>query len=259
VLLQGKNAIVTGAYQGIGKEIASKFVKEGANVLLIDINEKIIETAQELQTLNGNSKIVAIQKNLANISLLSEIIEEIKHHFDKIDILVNNAGIYRTENIADITEDSWDQVFTINLKTAFFLSKEIVELMKENESGCILNLSSVAGKKGRPYGAHYAASKAAVISITKSFAEAYGKYGIRTNALCPGIIRTSMIESIIHNRSALENKTTDEIEQQYLEKIPLNKLGTPDDVGQFAAVICSDYSSYINGQAINVCGGFETD
>ncbi len=259
MLLQGKNAIVTGSYQGIGKEIASKFVLEGANVILIDVNEKINETAQELQNLNGEAKIVAIRKNLSIISLIPEIIDEIKQHFDYVDILVNNAGIYRTENISDITEESWDQVFNINLKTTFFLSKEIVNLMKENESGCILNLSSVAGKKGRPYGAHYAASKAAVISITKSFAEAYGQFGIRTNALCPGIIRTSMIESIINNRSALENKTTGEIEQQYLEKIPLNKLGTPEDVGQFAAVICSDYSSYINGQAINVCGGFETD
>jgi|SRR5690625_727629 len=255
--LTGKTAIVTGANQGIGKAIAEKLASNGVKLLLVDINKNIHHVSKEIEV-KAQGKIYSFQADLTNEKSISQLIEYADHTLSSIDILVNNAGIMQTKPFMEITGDDWDNVLTINLKSMFLLSQQIVkDMLAKEKVGSIINVSSIAGRSGRPLAPHYAASKAGVISLTKSMAEAFGKQQIRTNAICPGVIKTPMMDEIYAARKEVGDSNN--VEERFLQQIKLNRLGTSDDIANTVLFLGSPISDYINGQAINVCGGYEMD
>ncbi|KYG89300.1 MULTISPECIES: SDR family NAD(P)-dependent oxidoreductase [Metasolibacillus] len=252
--LQQKVAIVTGAHQGIGLQIAIALLDAGCKCVLVDLNEEIQTTANRLAEQFPN-QVYAVQGDIRTKKSCEEIFVKTMDKFARVDILVNNAGIMRTTPFLEVSEEEWDLVMTINLKGMFFLTQIVATYMKDNQiEGSIINMSSIAGRSGRPLAPHYAASKAAVISLTKSSAEAFGKFNIRTNALCPGVISTPMMDEIFEKRKIIEKQDP---RDTFLQRIKLDRLGTPEDIAKAALFLSSDLSSYINGQAINVCGGYE--
>lgn len=252
--LQNKVAIITGAHQGIGLDIATLLLEAGCSCMIVDINPEIDATCNRLQESFGN-KVLSIVANINNRKNCQSIVEQTIQSFGRLDILVNNAGIMRTTPFLEVTEEEWDQVMNINLKGMFFLTQFATTYMMENQiAGSIINMSSIAGRSGRPLAPHYAASKAAVISLTKSSAEAFGKYNIRSNAICPGVITTPMMDEIYERRKVLEGEDP---RDTFLQRVKLNRLGSPEDVAKTALFLSSPLSEYVNGQALNVCGGYE--
>ena len=256
-LVHGKYAIVTGSNQGIGKAIAEKLASHGASILLVDINEHVREVAEELNE-HAEGDILSFRADLTCEESIRQLVEFAKVKFGKIDILVNNAGMMQTKPFLEVTAEDWDQILTVNSKSRFLLSKQVVkEMIDQGVQGSIINISSIAGRSGRPLAPHYAASKAGVISLTKSMAEAFGKHYIRTNAVCPGVIKTPMMDQIYEDRKKIGDSNN--IEAEFLKRIKLDRLGTPEDVADTVLFLSSPLSDYINGQAINVCGGYEMD
>ena len=246
-LLEGKTALITGAARGIGKAIALKFASEGANIaftdLVIDDNGKTTE--EELKAFGV--KVKGYASNAAIFEEAHKIVEEIVKEFGKIDILVNNAGITRDGLMMRMSEQQWDMIININLKSAFNFIHAITPVMMKQRSGRIINMSSVVGVSGNAGQANYSASKAGMIGLTKSVAKELGSRGICVNAIAPGFIITEMT-------SALPEKVREEWEKQ----IPLRRGGTPEDVANASLFLASDLSSYITGQTIKVCGGMNT-
>lgn len=254
-LLRGKNAIVTGANQGIGEAIAHKLAAHGASLFLVDIDEHIEIVAKDIAD-TYNVQVHHFKGDLSKEHIIQNVVNDVKQHFNEINILVNNAGIMQTKPFMEVTADDWDLVLNVNLKSVFMLSQQVInEMLLQQTKGTIVNMSSIAGRSGRPLAPHYAASKAGVISLTKSMAEAFGKQNIRTNAVCPGVIMTPLMEQIYEDRKLVGDSNN--VEKKFLERIKLDRLGTPVDVAKAVLFLCSDLSDYINGQAINVCGGYE--
>lgn len=243
-LLQGKTAIITGAARGIGKAIAIKFASEGANVAFTDlaIDENALATQKEIEAFGVKAKAYA--SNAANYQETAEVVAEIQKEFGQIDILVNNAGITRDGLMMRMSEEQWDMVININLKSAFNFIHAVTPVMMKQKSGSIINMSSVVGVSGNAGQTNYSASKAGMIGLAKSIAKELGSRGIRANAIAPGFIITEMT-------GALSDKVREEWEKQ----IPLRRGGTPEDVANVATFLASDMSSYVSGQVIPVCGG----
>lgn len=243
-LLQGKTAIITGAARGIGKAIAIKFASEGANVAFTDlaIDENALATQKEIEAFGVKAKAYA--SNAANYQETAEVVAEIQKEFGQIDILVNNAGITRDGLMMRMSEEQWDMVININLKSAFNFIHAVTPIMMKQKSGSIINMSSVVGVSGNAGQTNYSASKAGMIGLAKSIAKELGSRGIRANAIAPGFIITEMT-------GALSDKVREEWEKQ----IPLRRGGTPEDVANVATFLASDMSSYVSGQVIPVCGG----
>ena len=227
-LLDGKTAIVTGAARGIGKAIALKFAQEGANIAFTDlvIDENAEATAKELEALGVKAKAYA--SNAANFEDTANVVAEIHKDFGRIDILVNNAGITRDGLMMRMSEQQWDMVINVNLKSAF----------------SIINMASVVGVHGNAGQANYSASKAGMIALAKSIAQELGSRGIRANAIAPGFIMTAMTDAL-----------SEEVKAEWCKKIPLRRGGTPEDVANIATFLASDMSSYVSGQVIQVDGG----
>ena len=246
-LLEGKTALITGAARGIGKAIAIKFASEGANIaftdLAIDDNGKA--TQKEIEALGV--KAVGYASNAANFEEAHKTVENIVNDFGRIDILINNAGITRDGLIMRMSEEQWDMVININLKSAFNFIHAVTPVMMKQKSGSIINMSSVVGVSGNAGQANYSASKAGMIGLAKSAAKELGSRGIRANAIAPGFIVTEMT-------GALSDKVREEWEKQ----IPLRRGGTPEDVANVSLFLASDLSSYVTGQVIPVCGGMNT-
>lgn len=257
--LHGKVAIVTGAGGGIGQEICRQLSQEGATVLAWDINQEITQITQSLNDEIGAQRIIPAQVDISNISVIREQVEQIASQYGKIDILVNNAGIMQTIPFWDIKEQDWDRMLQINLKSVFFLIQAVSKHMVKQKNGSIINISSIAGRSGRPLSAHYAASKTGVLSLTKSAALAFGEYGIRVNAICPGVIQTPMMDQINQERAKIFGRESEPgvALKQFLPNIPVKEVGTPKDVAYQVLHLCLPKSRYIHGQAINVCGGYE--
>lgn len=243
-LLEGKTALITGASRGIGKEIALKFAKEGANVAFSDI--KYDETAEllekELRDLGVKAKGFASDASSfeAGEKLVTDTVEE----FGRIDILVNNAGITRDNLLMRMTEQDWDLVIGVNLKSIFNLTKAVQRIMLKQRFGSIVNMSSVVGVGGNAGQSNYAASKAGLIGFTKSIAQELGSRNIRCNAIAPGFIETEMT-----------SKLSDEVKKEWTKTIPLRRAGSPEDVANICVFLGSELSSYVTGQVISVCGG----
>ena len=241
--LSGKVALVTGAAQGIGKAIAMLLARNGADVVVSDINlEKAQETANEIEGMGRRS--FAIKVNVADLKDVERMGEAIVEQFGRIDILVNNAGITRDRLILRMTEEDWDAVLDVNLKGTFNCTKAAIRYMSKQKSGKIVSIASVSGEMGNPGQANYAASKAGVIGFTKTIAREFAGRGINVNAIAPGYIQTPMTD-------AVPEKTKEELKRM----IPMERLGKPEDVAQAVLFLVSENSSYITGQVLNVNGG----
>ena len=251
----GKNVIVTGAAQGVGRETSFKFLEEGANVLMADINNlKLEELKAEVSKYDNQVHLIKI--DISKQEDISLMIGEIMNKWGSIDYLVNNASVSLTKNMMDITVDDWDKVLNINVKGTFFIMlKAAKEMIKAGHGGCIINMSSIAGLNGRPLFLPYAASKAAVINFTKSAALEFAKYNIRVNSIAPGTIDTSMWEKVSEDLSKINDCDKEIIIKNWIEKIPLKRLAKPEDIANIILFLCSKEGEYITGQTINVCGG----
>ena len=240
-LLQGKTALITGAARGIGKAIALKFAAEGANVAFTDL-EVNQETEQEIAALGVKAKSYA--SNAADFKQTEEVVNAVKEEFGSIDILVNNAGITKDGLMLRMTEEQWDAVINVNLKSAFNFIHACVPIMMRQREGSIINMASVVGVHGNVGQSNYAASKAGMIALAKSVAQEMGPKGIRANAIAPGFIDTAMTQAL-----------SDEVRKAWCEKIPLRRGGKVEDIANTAVYLASDVSSYVSGQVIQVDGG----
>lgn len=246
-LLEGKTALITGAARGIGKAIAIKFASEGANVAFTDLNydEYMQATEKELNAMGVKAKGYA--SNAASFDDSAKLIDDVVSDFERIDVLINNAGITRDNLLMRMQEKDWDMVLTVNLKSAFNLTKSVQRVMMKQRSGSIINMSSVVGVSGNAGQSNYSASKAGMIGFTKSIAQELGSRGIRCNAIAPGFIETEMTQ-----------KLKEDVKEAWIKTIPLRRSGKPEDVANVATFLASDLSSYVSGQVINVCGGMDT-
>jgi NAD(P)-dependent dehydrogenase (short-subunit alcohol dehydrogenase family) len=283
----GKIAVVTGAGQGIGKGIAARLASEGATVIIADCNEDTATEAAHQITIN-----TGVQSHPYPIDILSplatrKMVADLVSRFGKIDFLVNNAGVSQTKPLLDLTEADWDHVIGVNQRGMFFCLQTVAAQMvlqipeefragavpvdlsslrlgsgqpltkNQLSNGKIVNISSISGRQGRPLSAHYAASKAAVISITQSAALALAPYNITVNAICPGVVPTAMWKQIDEDRSKLFGTQPGESMAAFINSIPLKRASTIEDVSAAVAFLCSTDSDCITGQALNVDGGFE--
>jgi len=243
-LLDGKTAVITGASRGIGKAIALKYASEGANIAITDIvdNDDFYETVRALEAHGVKAK--GYISDASKLDASEQVIDKIITDFGRIDILVNNAGITRDTLLMRMTEQQWDLVLMVNLKSVFNLTKAVTKYMMKQKSGSIINMSSVVGVTGNAGQSNYSASKAGIIGFTKSIAKELGSRNIRCNAIAPGFILTDMTD-----------KLPDDVKADWINKIPLRRGGTPDDVANISLFLGSDLSDYVSGQVINVCGG----
>ncbi len=245
-LLQGKTALITGAARGIGKAIAMKFAKEGANIaftdLFIDEEHGGLATEREIQALGVKAKGYA--SNAADFAQTAEVVAEVLKEFGSIDILVNNAGITKDGLMLKMTEQQWDAVLNVNLKSAFNFIHAVTPIMMHQKGGSIINMSSVVGVHGNAGQCNYAASKAGLIALAKSIGQEIGRRGVRANAIAPGFIDSAMTRAL-----------PEEIRKEWVKNIPLRRAGTVDDIANVATFLASDLSSYVTGQVIQVDGG----
>jgi 3-oxoacyl-[acyl-carrier protein] reductase len=246
-LLEGKTALITGASRGIGKAIALRFAHEGCDIAVTNIadDEEFKTTIREIEAIGVKAK--GYVSNAASFEDSQRVINEVVRDFTRIDILINNAGITRDALLMRMTEDQWDSVIAVNLKSVFNLTRAVVMTMIKQKSGSIVNMSSVVGVSGNAGQSNYSASKAGIIGFTKSVAKEVGSRNIRCNAIAPGFILTEMTE-----------KLPEDVKNEWAGKIPLKRGGTPEDVANTALYLASDLSSYVTGQTIHVCGGMLT-
>ncbi|MBT6174404.1 MAG: 3-oxoacyl-[acyl-carrier-protein] reductase [Flavobacteriales bacterium] len=247
MLLQGKIAIITGASRGIGKSIAKSFIAQGASVAFTyrSSEEKAIELENELTSDGGMAK--GFKSDASKMADAESLVKEVLEAFGTIDIVVNNAGITDDTLLMRMSEDQWDRVINVNLKSCFNLTKAVLKTMLKARFGSIINISSVVGVQGNAGQANYAASKAGILGFTKSIALELGSRNIRCNAIAPGFIETEMT-------AKLDPDTV----QGWCNTIPLKRGGTPEDVANACIFLASDMSSYVTGQTLNVCGGMIT-
>lgn len=246
--LKEKISLITGAAKGIGKAIAMCFAKEGSFVIVNDIK---IREAQKVvkEIVSHGGQAEAFQSDISKVNEVRNMIKKILKKFGRIDVLVNNAGICERLAIEDITSEQWDRTLDINLKGAFLCSQTVFKIMKSQRSGKIINIASLAGKVGGiNVGAHYSASKAGIICLTKSFAKEGASYGITVNAVAPGVIDTDITTSLPKK----------EIES-YCKSIPLRRIGEPEEVAELVLFLASNSSNYITGETIDINGGMLID
>ena len=254
--LSGKSAIVTGAGRGIGNATALRFAREGADVLVPDLDPATSEqTARAIQALGR--KGIPMQMDVTRLADIRRMVDTAMREFGKIDILVNNAGITQVRDPMKLTEEEWNRTLSINAKAAFFCLQAVAREMIPRRSGVILNAASISGRAGKPMLVDYCASKFAVIGITQSMAIALAKHGIRVNAVAPGIVDTDMWVQIDREWSALEGKPAGEMKRIRVGAIPLGRIETVEDVANLYTFLASDEASYITGQTYNVCGGLQ--
>jgi len=246
-LLEGKTAIITGASRGIGKGIAEVFAQHGANVAFTYSSSSAAADELEKELSGSRIKIKGYKSNAANFEQAQELVKNVLEDFGTIDILVNNAGITKDNLLMRMSEEDFDNVIEVNLKSIFNMTKAVQRTMLKARKGSIINMSSVVGVKGNAGQANYAASKAGMIGFSKSMALELGSRNIRTNVIAPGFIETEMT-------GKLDEATVD----SWRQSIPLKRGGSPEDIANACVFLASDMSAYITGQVINVDGGMLT-
>ena len=241
--LEGKVALITGGARGIGQAIGMAFAKEGADIVVADVNMEIAQkTASEIEALGR--KVLALDMDVTNYEKVEEGINKILDKFGKVDILVHNAGITKDNLLLRMSQAEWDAVINVNLKGTFNCIRAVCRPMVKQRSGRIISIASIIGLMGNPGQANYAASKAGIIALTKTVAKELASRNINANAVAPGFIQTEMTA-----------KLPEELKKKMLEAIPLGKLGTPQDIAKVCLFLASEESSYITGQTITVDGG----
>jgi 3-oxoacyl-[acyl-carrier protein] reductase len=246
-LLENKNIIITGGSRGIGRGIALVLAKHGANIAFTYSSsvDSAISLTEEISALNVKCK--GYQSNAANFEDSQKLVDQILLDFDNIDVLINNAGITKDNLLMRMTEEDFDKVIDVNLKSVFNMVKAVQRTFLKNKAGSIVNISSIVGVKGNAGQANYAASKAGIIGFSKSIALELGSRNIRSNVIAPGFIQTEMTE-----------KLNQDVVNQWISGIPLKRGGTTEDVANLCLFLSSDLSSFITGQVINVDGGMLT-
>ncbi|MCB0459917.1 MAG: 3-oxoacyl-[acyl-carrier-protein] reductase [Flavobacteriaceae bacterium] len=246
-LLENKTAIITGATRGIGKGIAEVFAKNGANIAFTYSSSVEAAKALENELIALGVKAKGYQSNAANYEAAQQLADDVLKEFGTIDILVNNAGITKDNLLMRISEEDFDKVLEVNLKSVFNLTKAVIRPMMKQRGGSIINMSSVVGVKGNAGQSNYAASKAGILGFTKSIALELGSRNVRCNAIAPGFIETEMT-------GVLPEETV----KMWRDAIPLKRGGTPEDVANACVFLASDMSAYVTGQTLNVDGGMLT-
>jgi len=243
--LDGKAAVITGAGQGLGRGYALEFAKQGADIVVNDVNidsaNSVVKEVEEI-----GRKAIAVKAAVNSKEEAQNLIDTAIETFGKVDILVNNAGITRTAMLHKMTQQEWDQVISVNLTGVFNCLQAVASHMIERKYGKIVNVTSVAGIRGTMGQINYGAAKAGVIGITKSAARELARYGINVNAVAPGVIETAMTEVI---------RSTPKFKDKFMSEIPLGRFGQPEDVAKVAAFLASDDANYVTGQVISVDGG----
>jgi NAD(P)-dependent dehydrogenase (short-subunit alcohol dehydrogenase family) len=265
----GKIAIVTGAGQGIGKGVALRLAQEGAHVVVAEYKaDNARQVAGELSA--QGPRALAYPVDIGDTGQINRMVQDVVAEFGRIDILVNNAGVLETLPLFDLTPEQWDWLQRVNQRGLFFCLQAVARQMvaqipdavktagkAERSYGKIVNFSSVAGRSGRPYAAHYSAAKWAVISITQSAALYLAQYNINVNAICPGLVPTPMWDDIDRTQAARFGMKPGEWMQTTIDKIPLKRAARAEDIAAAVSFLCSDDADYITGQALNVDGGIE--
>ncbi|MGI6719167.1 MAG: 3-oxoacyl-[acyl-carrier-protein] reductase [Bacteroidales bacterium] len=243
-LLDNKIAVITGGARGIGKAIALRYAQEGANIAFIDLqyDDTAKETEKELSKFNTKCKGYAA--DVSNLEQVTNVVDQILKDFGKIDILVNNAGITRDNLLLRMSEEDWDLVLKVNLKSVYVMTKVISQSFIRQRSGNIINISSVVGLSGNGGQTNYSAAKAGMVGFTKSIAKEIGSRNIRCNAIAPGFIETEMTKQL-----------PEDVRKDWITKIPLRRPGYAEDIADVALFLASDLASYVTGQVIPVCGG----
>lgn len=243
-MLEGKVAVITGGTRGIGFSIAKKYLENGASVALFGSKKESVDKAiKELKDINSNYNVIGFYPNLTDEEEVAKTFKEIEKKYLKIDILVNNAGIASKTKLEDYEIEEYNKVVDLNIKSVFICSKLILPYLKLTK-GCIINTSSMVSIYGQPSGVMYPASKFAVNGITKSLSRELAHYGIRVNAVLPGIIETDMVKNL-----------PNEVIEPLIKTIPLGRIGTPDDISNAFLFLASDMASFITGELLSVDGG----
>jgi len=254
--LKDKIAIVTGAGGGIGRAIALALAKEGVHVVIMDVKEELAsKTAKEVEALGRRA--LAVRGDVRSSKDIDAMVQKTLDKFGHIDILVNNAGVSTMNWMVDLREEEdWDFNMDINAKGTFLVTRAVArQMIKQGQGGKIVNTASLAGKIGVRFLSHYAASKFAVVGLTKSYALELAPYKITVNAVCPGLVQTDMQRREIGWEAKLRGITEEEVKKGYVESVPLGRLETPEDVAKVVLFLCSEEADYITGEAINVTGG----
>jgi NAD(P)-dependent dehydrogenase (short-subunit alcohol dehydrogenase family) len=252
--LAGQIAIVTGAGRGIGRATALELARMGADVVIAELDGAGAEkTAAEVQGLGRKALVVVT--DVTRRADLAAMVDRTRAAFGRIDVLVNNAGIYRAAATLDVTEEHWDAIMTINARAVFFASQAVLPTMIAQKRGAIVNLASMAGKIGSKTNLPYNASKAAVVSMTKSLALAHAADGIRVNCVCPGFVETDMWTKVAREQGALLGMSAEEFTRQRANAVPLGRMERPEDVAAVIGFLASPRAAYMTGQALSVDGG----
>ena len=241
--LANKTAIITGGGSGIGKATARFFHREGANVVLFGRRKhKLEETAKELGT-----RALAIEGDMTRSTDLDRLVQETRSTFQRIDILVNNAGIFKGAPLHEVSSDQYDEIMNINMTAVFQLTRKVLPVMMEQKGGSIIHISSILGIIAVPQVAVYNISKGAMNQLNRSIAVEYGSYGIRSNSICPGLIKTDMTADLMNDETLM---------QEWSKDYPIGRFGKPEDVANACLFLASDESSFVTGTVIPVDGGF---
>ncbi|MBN2983526.1 MULTISPECIES: SDR family NAD(P)-dependent oxidoreductase [Cohnella] len=253
--LDNQIAVVTGAGSGIGRSIAVRLAEAGATVVVADVSEPAgKETLARLPAAPGGEHAFA-RIDVTSKDSVGEAFASIAERFGRIDILVNNAGVSTMNRIEQLTEAEWDFNFNVNIKGVFLCTQAALPYMKAQAKGKIVNTASMAGKRGVPLLAHYAASKWAVIGFTKSAAIEFAPFNITVNCVCPGYVKTGMQDRELQWEGELRGMTPDEVREEYIRLTPLGRLEEPEDVAKAVWFLATDHAGFITGEALDVTGG----
>ncbi|MDR1626050.1 MAG: glucose 1-dehydrogenase [Spirochaetia bacterium] len=268
---EGKIALVTGAGSGIGKGVALRLAREGAHIAVADINQAGVDAVAK-EAAGFGVKTLALKLDISKIAEIPAVVENVVKEFGRIDIFVNTAGVVQSNNFTEVSEEIWDRVIDINQKGTAFVNqavgaqmiRQVPETVKaagraDKSHGKIVNFTSISGRRGREYQLAYSASKAAVISITQSAANAFAPYNINVNAIAPSVVETPMWDQNNRDKEKAFGISAKKANDDFIARIPLKRPGTAEDMAGAVAFLCSKDADYITGQTLNVDGGFEMD